>query len=238
MESTKFKVDLSKNFSAIGEKKQLKLIKSFPKYLKSIKKSMIQNFGIEKTNSVFYEAEQVYPEIVNKIPSFNTLMYDALITLASKMAALKKGMNTAGISTEEFVKFNIENTRSKAQKIPSFLRRLGGKIYLSKSMRKYLKRVAKSVTANGWPTKLIDGSKENDYEMSVETENCQMVAFWESVGESDIKPYCTFFDFTSAELLGIGLKQVSTIGSGVCKYCFYKRGNVQWPDSVQKIFAQ
>ena len=74
--------------------------------------------------------------------------------------------------------------------------------------------------------------------MSVETKNCQMVEFWESVGEDDIKPYCTFFDFTSAELLDIGLKQVSTIDSGICKYCFYKKGNVEWPDAVQRIFAQ
>ena len=237
MESKQFTVDLGKNFSAMGEKKQLKLINSFPKYLKSIRKRMIQYYREKKTESVFYEAEQVYPEIVGKIHYFNTPMYDVLITLASKMAALKKGMRAAGISTEEFVKFNIELTRSKTAKIPSFLRSILGKIYLSKLMRKYLKRVAKSATVNGWPTKLIDGSKENNFDMSVETENCQMVAFWESVGESDIKPYCTFFDFTSAELLGIGLRQVSTIDSGVCKYCFCKKGKVEWPDAVQKILT-
>jgi len=67
--------------------------------------------------------------------------------------------------------------------------------------------------------------------------NCQMVAFWESIGEVDIDSYCVFSVFTSAELLGVGLKQVSTIDSGVCKYCFYKKGKVQWPDAVQKILA-
>ena len=198
---------------------------------------MIRYFGEEKTKSVFSEAKKAYPEIVNKTPYFNTPMYDALIIVAGKMAALKKGMKTAGISTEEFVKFNIENTRSTAQKVPAFVRILAGKIYLSRLMRMYLKRVAKSVTANGWPTRLIDGKENNDFDMSVETENCQMVAFWESIGEGDIKPYCTFFDFTSAELLGIGLKQVSAIDSGVCKYCFYKKGKVEWPDAVQKILT-
>jgi hypothetical protein len=62
-----------------------------------------------------------------------------------------------------------------------------------------------------------------------------MVAFWESIGEGDIRPYCTFFDFTSAEALGLGLKQVSDIDTGVCKYCFYKNGKVHWPESIQRI---
>ena len=221
----------------IDEKKQVKLIKSLSKYLKSKRKALESNFGSEKTETIFKVANEVYPEIVSGVPTFNTPMYDTLIALASKMAALKKGMRAAGISTEEFVKFNIEETRSTAKKVPGFLRKLGGKIYLSTPMRKYLNKVAKSVTANGWPTLLINGSKKDNYTMSIETRNCQMVAFWESVGEGDIKPYCSFFDFTSAELLGLGLKQMSDIDTGVCKYCFYKKGNVCWPDAIQNILA-
>jgi hypothetical protein len=227
----------NKTILFIGEKKRVRLKKSFPEYLKSNRKRIINYFGEKTGEIIFSEAKHVYPGIVNKTPCFNTPMYDALIILAGKMAALKKGMKSAGIGTEEFVKFFVENTRSTARKIPSFLRNLGGKVYLSKLVRIYLKSVAESVTANGWPTKLIDGSKENDFDMSVETKDCQMIAFWESIGEGDIKPYCTFFDFTSAELLGIGLKQVSKIDSGICKYCFYKRGGVQWPEAVQKILT-
>ena len=105
-------------------------------------------------------------------------------------------------------------------------------------MRWYLKGVAKSVSANGWPTKLINGNKNDDYVMSIETRDCQMVAFWESIGEGDIRPYCTFFDFSSAEALGIGLRQESAIDSGVCRYCFYKKGKVRWPDNIRKILSE
>lgn len=219
----------------INEKKQFKLIKSLPKYLKLKRNLLIQSHGEEKTKIIINEALQTYPEIVNKVPTFNSPMYDSLICLASKMVALKKGMKVAGISTEEFVKFNIEQTRYSAKKVPKFLRKLGGKIYLSKLTRNYFKRVAKKITKNGWPTKLINGTKHDDFAMSLETRNCQMVAFWESVGEGDIRPYCTFFDFTSAEALGIGLKQVSDYDSGVCKYCFYNKGKVQWPDQIKQI---
>ncbi|WP_340113069.1 hypothetical protein [Maribellus mangrovi] len=222
---------------AFNKKKQVKLIKSFPKYLKSKRKQMILKFGESATNQVYSVAEKEYPKLVQETPTFNTPMYDALMATAGKMAALKKGMKATGISTEEFVRFSIEDARKSGEKVPSFLLKLGGKVYLSKLMRKYLKKVGKSVTENGWPTRVIDGKETDDFNMSVETRNCQMVAFWESIGEGDIRPYCTFFDFTTAELLGVGLKQVSTIDSGVCKYCFYKKGKVEWPDAVRKVLT-
>ena len=219
----------------IDPDKQVRLINSLPKYLKSKRKALEANYGPERASAIIKVANEVYPEIVCYVPTFKSPMYDTLMVLASKMAALKKGMKAVGISTGEFVKFNIEQTRSSANKVPKVLRKLGGKIYVSKPMRKYLNKVAQQVTRNGWPTKLINGKKHDDFTMSLETRNCQMVAFWESVGEGDIRPYCTFFDFTSAEALGLGLRQVSDIDSGVCKYCFYKNGEVQWPERIQRI---
>jgi hypothetical protein len=215
--------------------KQLKLFRSLPRYLQSRERELISNYGEEKTRTIIRVATLAYPEILSRVPDFHTPMYDALIRLASKMAALKKGMRAAGISTEEFVRFNIEETRARAKKAPALLRKAGGKIYLSRPMQGYLKGVASSVSANGWPTRLISGGRKDAFSMSVETRNCQMVAFWHAIGEGDITPYCTFFDFTAAELLGVGLKQVSTIDSGVCKYCFYKQGEVEWPEPIQKI---
>jgi hypothetical protein len=219
----------------ISAKKKVRLIKSYPKFLKSKKKALEEQFGKEKTDRILKVAFEAYPDIVNLTPTFKSAMYDGLIGLASKLASLKKGMRSAGLNTEEFVKFNIEQTRLSASKIPGFLRKLGGKIYLSSPMRKYLKKVAKTVNANGWPTQLVDGSKHNDYSMSIETRNCQMVAFWESIGEGDIKPYCAFFDFSAAEVMGLGLKQISDYDSGLCKYCFYKKGKVEWPEAINNI---
>lgn len=228
----------SYNAQLLNAKKQNKLIRTFPKYLHAIEASLIRQFGEETTAEITSQAWQAYPGIVQMIPSFETPMYDALMVQAGKLAALKKGMKMGGISTEQFVRFNIEQTRSKADRIPGWIKRVGGKLYLSGIMRRYLKKVGRSVSSHGWPTRVIDGSSQDDFEMSVETRDCQMVRFWESIGEGDIKPYCTFFDFTAAESLGIGLKQVSTIDSGVCKYCFYRNGDVEWPERIQKILAE
>ena len=152
--------------------------------------------------------------------------------------ALKKGMKDEGQGVEEFVSLQIEALRNQTAGIPGFIKRLMGKLYLSRLVRFMLKRVGRSASNNGWPTQVEDGKKEDEFSMKIITSNCQMLNFMHSVGEGDIQPYCTFADFTTAETLGLGLKQISSIDSGTCAYCFYKKGTVQWPDAVQNLLPE
>ncbi len=74
--------------------------------------------------------------------------------------------------------------------------------------------------------------------MKVRTKDCGMLNFISSVGEGDLKPYCTAFDFTMAEAMGIGLKQISTIDSGACTYCMSRNGQTIWPEAIEKIMSK
>ena len=65
--------------SMIDDKKRSKLIKSFPKYLKSKRKSLIKYYGLETTDKILVRATLEYPEIISKIKDFHTPMYDALM---------------------------------------------------------------------------------------------------------------------------------------------------------------
>jgi len=215
--------------------KSEKLEKSLIKYLNGLNKPLIQKYGVEKTQSIMAKSKEYYPEIIKKMPFFKTPMYDSLIVLNSKMMALKKGMKAEGIEVDEFVRFTIENLRKKMAKIPFIVRKLSGKIFLSKLVGKVMKKVGKSATTNGWPTEVLIGTKKEDFAMKVLTKDCQMVKFMCSVDEDDIVSYCSFADFTNAEALGISLKQTSTIDSGTCTFCFNKKGTVHWPESLIKL---
>lgn len=81
---------ITETTTVIDKKKQQKLIRNFPKYLKTKQKSMIRHFGAERTKHIFSRAKKEYPGIVSKIRTFKTPMYDALMVTAGKMAALKK----------------------------------------------------------------------------------------------------------------------------------------------------
>ena len=214
-----------------------KLEKSLNIYLKRIEKFLIPRYGQTTSEAIIINSKNHYPSIIPQIPFVKTPMYDSLLVLNSRMMALKKGMKDEGIGVEEFVSLQINHLRSQTDNIPQIIKKLMDKIYLSSLMRIMIKKVGKSATNNGWPTEVIDGKKGDDFSMKITTKNCQMVNFMCAVGEDDIKPYCTFADFTTAETLGLGLKQISSIDSGTCAYCFSKKGKTEWPDAIQNILT-
>ena len=214
-----------------------KLAKALAKYLNKLEKPLIAKYGEIQAASIVAGAKRYYPDIIPKIPYVDTRMYDGLLVLNSRMMALKKGMKDQGIGVEEFVQFQIETLRNQSSNIPNVIKKLMGRLYLSRLVRPLLKKVGMSASKNGWPTQVIDGKRNEEYSMKIITQDCQMLNFMRSVGEGDIQPYCTFADFTTAETLGLGLKQISSIDTGTCAYCFYKKGKVEWPDAVENIFA-
>jgi hypothetical protein len=218
--------------------KTVKLVRSLKKYLKKLEKPLMERYGEPRSKAIISGAIKHYPHIIPKIPYVNTGLYDNLLLLNSRMMALKKGMKDEGIGVEEFVKLEIEVLRKQTANIPESIKRLMGKLYLSRLLRPFLKRVGKSASTNDWTTQVIDGKDDDDFSMKIITSNCQMLNFMRSVGEGDIQPYCTFADFTTAETLGLGLKQISSIDSGKCEYCFYKNGKVEWPDAVREILQK
>ncbi|MFC1873946.1 hypothetical protein ACFLYX_01455 [Chloroflexota bacterium] len=216
----------------------LKLKKNLNQYLGKLEKSLEARWGLDKTSSIIKKAKVHYPEIIMEMPFFNTPMYDSLVLTCSRMLALKKAMKDEGIDVEEFVAFSIKDSREKSNRIPAMLRSIGGWIFLSKPLRIYLKRVARSCSANGWPTEVIDGGKSDNFDMKICTRDCGMVGFLQALGEDDLIPYCTFFDFTTAEAMGLGLKHVSSIDTGECVYCFDRSGKVEWPESIRSLLGE
>jgi len=215
-----------------------KLKKGLNQYLGKLEKSLEARWGSDKTSSIIKRAKAHYPEIIMEMPFFNTPMYDSLVLTCSRMLALKKAMKDEGIDVRDFVTFCIEDARAKSNRVPAILRSIGGWIFLSKPLRIYLKRVARSCSANDWPTEVIDGGRSDDFDMKICTRDCGMVDFLKALGEDDLIPYCTFFDFTTAEAMGYGLKHVSSIDTGECVYSFNRRGKVEWPESIRSLLGE
>lgn len=213
-----------------------KIEKNFDDYLQSVRGFLSGKYGEGKTSRIIFQSRFYYYAVAKHMPYFNSKMYDQLIVTCASMMVLKKGMKDVGIGVEEFVATMIDNFRETKSKIPKSIRTIGGKVFLSKIMRTYLVKVGNKVTQEGWPTEVISGTKNDDFEMKVCTRDCQMLAFIKAIGEEDLVPYCSFFDFANAESLGYSLKQTTTIDSGVCTFCFNKKGEVHWPDSFENIF--
>lgn len=214
-----------------------KLNKAFIKYLRKLKGPLNFRFGHYRSLSIINEAKSIYPDIIGEIPYYQTPMYDKLVIECSRILAVKKAMRKSGIGIEEFIEFYIFVTRTKYNRVPKTIRKFAGKLFLSELSLSYLKRVGRSASANGWPTEFSRGGPGDDFDIKLSTKDCGMVKFIKAVGEEDLIPYCSFFDFTAAELMGIGISQISTIDSGECIYTMSRKGNVEWPENIQTIFT-
>jgi hypothetical protein len=93
--------------------KSEKLQKSMVKYLMKNENQLINSYGQTVATNLIEGAQNHYPSIIPKIPFVNTLLYDSLLVLNSRMMALKKAMKDEGIGVEEFVRFQISSLRNQ-----------------------------------------------------------------------------------------------------------------------------
>ena len=135
--------------------KSEKLQKALNKYLFGLKGDLIHEFGKDKAAAIIENSKIAYPEIILKIPFFDTPMYDSLVVLNSRMMALKKGMKEELLNVEDFVQFQLKILRSKMNSRPQLIRNLMGKVFLSKLMGIFLKKVARNTTKMVGPLKWV-----------------------------------------------------------------------------------
>lgn len=214
------------------------LTRALKRYLRRMRAPLTRKYGPERAEAIIARAMGHYPGIIPLIPCYHTPSYDYLVRLCSRMLALKKGMRDEGLGVEEFVLMIINSVRTRADRIPAFLRRLAGWLFLCRPMRWYIGRVGVSVTRNGWPTEVTGGAVGHPYDIRIRTTMCGMLKFVEAAGEGDLRGYCSAIDFAMAEATGVGLKQVSTIDSGACLYELRRGGKAQWPDAIRRVMKK
>lgn len=214
------------------------LMRALERYLRRMRGPLVREYGPEKTDTIITRAPDHYQGIIPKIPYYSTPAYDSLVLLCSRMMALKKAMRDEGLGVENFASLIISSIRTRADRVPLFIRRFGGRLFLSRPVRWYMKRVGRKATENGWPTEVTDGDKGDAFDMRIRTTGCGMLRFVDSIGEGDLREYCSLFDFAMAEATGIGLKQVSTLDSGECVYAVSRNGIAKWPEALARAMKK
>lgn len=214
------------------------LEKPLGRYLGQMRGPLVLRYGQFKADAIVQNAKGYYPEIIPMIPFYSTPMYDQLILVCSRMMALKKAMKDEGLDVVEFVGFNLTTMEARLKRIPLFIRKLLGGWFFIWPVRWYLGHVARSATNNGWPTEVVVATRKYAFDLSVLTRDCGMLRFIDSVGEGDLRPYCTFFDFAAAEAFGIGLVHESSIDSGTCAYAISRDGRIIWPDAIVEAMGK
>jgi len=212
---------------------QDKLVKQFKKLLKRYEVELSALYNEELAKKITSEAITQYVELIPRIPYYETPLYRPIILLNSQLVAIIKAMKKHGKPVEDVVKIQAKFFKEEYSKVPSIM----GRVYVSKFAGKFLRKMARQGTAEGWEAEFIRGTASDDFDVSVVTKKCGLVEYLESEGMKDLINYCNFSDFIMFPTMNIGLRQPSTIAQGKCVYCMKYRGKSQIPASLRKVIA-
>jgi len=212
---------------------QDKLVKQFKKLLKRYEVELSAQYNEELAKKITSEAITQYIELIPRIPYYETPLYRPIILLNSQLVAIIKALKKHDKPVEDVVKVQAKFFKEEYSKVPSIM----GRVYVSKFAGKFLSKMARQGTAEGWDAEFIRGTASDDFDVSVVTKKCGLVEYLESEGMTDLINYCNFSDFIMFPAMNIGLRQPSTISQGKCVYCMKYRGKSQIPVSLSELIA-
>lgn len=212
---------------------QDKLVKQFKKLLNRYEVELSALYGEALTEKIITDAMPLYVELIPRIPYYETPLYRPIILLNAQLVAILKAMKKHGKPVEDFVKIQAKFFKEEYSKVPSIM----GRVYVSKFAGKFLSKMAKQGTAEGWEAEFVRGSTTDDFDVSIVTKKCGLVEYLESEGMTDLINYCNFSDFIMFPAMNIGLRQPSTIAQGKCVYCMKYRGKSEIPVSLSEFVA-
>ena len=212
---------------------QDKLVKQFKKLLNRYEVELSALYGEALTEKIITDAMPLYVELIPRIPYYETPLYRPIILLNAQLVAILKAMKKHGKPVEDFVKIQAKFFKEEYSKVPSIM----GRVYVSKFAGKFLSKMAKQGTAEGWEAEFVRGSITDDFDVSIVTKKCGLVEYLESEGMTDLINYCNFSDFIMFPAMNIGLRQPSTIAQGKCVYCMKYRGKSEIPVSLSEFVA-
>ena len=220
---------IAKNFYITREKQ---LLKHLNKTLTSFSPFLLKKYGNEFTKNIIIEARDDFKELIPRIPHYKTAAYQTIIIANAELIALVRAMKKNGKTVEDVFKIQAGIMKKKTSKIPSFI----GKIWISKFAGYFLNKIAVKGTEEGWISKYVRGSKDDNFEVSIITEKCGLVEYLKSEGMTDYLKYCNFIDFIIFPSMNIGLRQPSTINAGKCVYCMKYNTKSETPEYLQKLY--
>lgn len=219
-----------------------KLLKSFDKALKPVRKVFVTNFGDELADRILEDARQEYEALIPELPYWgkNNMMTRFLIG-SSYFLAIYRVLKKHGKSVVEIGKILYEMVEAGLDRVPSPALRLYGKLKYGKSYRERLKKQAIISQKKQYPgdyvfTYIVGDGKEFDYGYDIT--KCGVCKFLHAQHADELAPFLCLVDFPLSKAFGRGLVRNMTIAEGAEKCDFrYKKGRDTkegWPPSFLK----
>lgn len=200
-----------------------RLVKYFDWINKRLRLYYAAEFGEEVADEIIANSPVQFEALLSEIPYIGGMknLFTPILIASAGMLAISRVLKVRGRTAEEmFVVFH-KAIDKMYNRLPKFVMRLFGHLFLSRygGKRLFQRLAARSQECQypaDWVFQVVEGAGE-DYDWGIEYAECAVIKFWEAQDAYDLMPYCNFGDIAMSKALGLGMES-ATLGEG-CEIC-------------------
>lgn len=200
-----------------------KLMKSLKKDEGVIRSFLIEEYGPEFSDAALREAEVEFESLIPKIPyiggSGNLMTSDLVESV--KLLAFYRVMKARGVPPDKTFRIVHRAMKARFERYPRVLRKLIGRLQMSRFFVKRLKRLAAESQERRFPGNFVFTVVIGDggwFDWGLDFTECAILKFFRSENAEEFMPYICPNDYATGEAFDLGLVRTKTLaeGMGVC----------------------
>jgi hypothetical protein len=187
---------------------------------------LAERYGAEAVPGLLSEARAEFEALIPAIPYIggaDNPLTDTLVQMTS-LLAFHRVLTRHGRPVEEIGALVHGMAQNRIESTPPALRRLLGKLYMSRLWRRRTERKALASQSGAYPGNFVFEVVPADspgQAWGINYRECGVVKFFHAQGADEFTPYMCFIDFMLFPAMGIDLRRTGTIAQG-CTHCDFR----------------
>lgn len=202
-----------------------KLLKVHAQMMALGRPPLAERFGAELAGRLIVETGPEFERLIPDIPYVggDANSFTELMIQSASLLALYRVLQRHGETVDEIGAVVRCMAEGWVSRYPAALRRLLGRLYLSRFWRERTRRKAQASQARRYPGEfvyeVVDGGP--DFAWGVNYLECGVVKFFQAQGAEALTPHMCVLDYLLFPSLGIDLRRTGTLAQG-CTHCDFR----------------
>ena len=195
--------------------------RAFEIFLRQIRPFVALHHGDPLADEIIDATRIEYERVRPNVPDIGGArnVFQPVMTVNGWVVALHRAMSARDLAARDAVRVCQEAFDAWLKRMPDWLLRGIGRLWLSPPARWYFERQALRSQERRYAEDFVwRVERGTDGELSMVFEECAVNKWYEAEGVGELKPYCNFVDVTYSRLMGMGIDASETIGVG-CDRC-------------------
>jgi hypothetical protein len=205
-----------------------KLLKQLDKFLTQLRTLLVERYGEVQAATMHRETCDEYERLIPDLPYIGRgNLFTGNLVQSAWALALYRVIRRHGGSVEEAGEIIYRALEAQLNRKPAFLRRLKGKLRLSRwavrMMQNAARRSQKREYPGDWVFEVVEGDGRA-FDVGMDVTECGIVKFLQAQDADELAPYLCDLDYLVYQATGVELRRTMTLSCGYEKCDFRMLG--------------